>query len=1147
MSTFKDICTRTHKSIIHIMQFLRLWILQLYEQNSDIPVITSDTIIIALRVLTNTTTRGRKFNDDNTQLFNTLTIFYNKVYKNLGYDTKTIDGINLSRIFDYVANMLETNINNNIIANFHKYVSSYVQSTFKKYHDDLIEKCTQENKPSIKKNIKSELKKMCYDILNNINNKNIVFTCHERYHKWITDKLPCIMPVLPEKFKNYSELLKHLPQTFLPCMIYMMNGIETNGHKKLQFFPLKTSYVLNYVPIDTLTLIDIFHMSNSSEMTKNIDKYKDIIWNRIFNMDHPVFKKAKCVFNYMISTDCKGVSINFITDKQNQIKGIIKEYTTKTRNEDKMACKDLTKEESDIYRQKMKEQRKTSKDAEKLLKSRTSSLFNDINQYQNDKFKIVTKYIKKFNPMSQNLIKNGKIIKNKHYDDQLTNYINILSFYDKIHEYILGEEPTMNMRSAHADSLRYCIKYKNLVFDCNEPGFYKKICSRVKKEITLQKMFNDVSDKAIYKIIYRKLKAKINPVYDNHFNIIIRLRILQKQLSNNATDTTKNLLENINKYLKVKNKDTPKSKALCNTICDLMNELNLNLDMVYNKIIESESTIKRDNIINAIKTDILQIDTFERHRLISLYDRLKIHAQDCIYRTTDIINSNVQLTIKEKENRIDHLTKYITGYCKDYVYENHIAINNITNVTDDELSKRDPSYRMELFKHITDIVHCFDKDDNSNNKKFLVKNLIKYINDSYTKIAMELAKMEYMEPLEQYLYCRQLLKTDKIFGISVISYNPLLLNTFKYFKKNKKRNSDYNPFFIKEIEGKIKKKNGLFRYFDKLKGKEYDEFVNAKKLYIDPGKSRLLTVIDDNDIVLKYSNSERIKETKRLAYQDKRVNYKKRLGIEKLESTLSNTNSTSCSFKKFKDYVIAKNKLLDELFKKYNTKLFSQLKWYSYINTQRALDKMVNKIIKKYAPMKHKTRPEHMPIIIIGDWSQKYNLRNQLSTPLKSLQKKLASRFKIYYINEYNTSKLHHKIEDGKMIVSECENLYLRLEKKDRKKLLEQRKDRIKERQKKKYKKKHEKKDGMDVEKHTGTKGVKKKEKVDETKTALRKIHSVLTYPMQNGRGCINRDINAVKNMRMLVKYWIDHKDRPKEFKYSPKIKENVNTPSIED
>lgn len=48
-----------------------------------------------------------------------------------------------------------------------------------------------------------------------------------------------------------------------------------------------------------------------------------------------------------------------------------------------------------------------------------------------------------------------------------------------------------------------------------------------------------------------------------------------------------------------------------------------------------------------------------------------------------------------------------------------------------------------------------------------------------------------------------------------------------------------------------------------------------------------------------------------------------------------------------------------------------------------------------------------------------------------------------------------------------------------------------------------------------------------DAKGVIRKLHSVLTYKMENRQiGCINRDENAVNNMIKIVNHYLDKKER---------------------
>ncbi len=123
-------------------------------------------------------------------------------------------------------------------------------------------------------------------------------------------------------------------------------------------------------------------------------------------------------------------------------------------------------------------------------------------------------------------------------------------------------------------------------------------------------------------------------------------------------------------------------------------------------------------------------------------------------------------------------------------------------------------------------------------------------------------------------------------------------------------------------------------------------------------------------------------------------------------------------------------------------------------------------------------------IIIIGDWSIGKQMRNFISTPNLSLKRKLNTRFPVYNIDEYRTSCLNYRTE------KRCKNLYL-----------------------------------------------------PDRKGKERKIHSILTYQMENQRqGCINRDKNGCQNIRKLFEYYLVTGERLERYSRDFKLEEDILT-----
>ena len=148
----------------------------------------------------------------------------------------------------------------------------------------------------------------------------------------------------------------------------------------------------------------------------------------------------------------------------------------------------------------------------------------------------------------------------------------------------------------------------------------------------------------------------------------------------------------------------------------------------------------------------------------------------------------------------------------------------------------------------------------------------------------------------------------------------------------------------------------------------------------------------------------------------------------------------------------------------------NKLKWFAYIDKKRHEDNIINEITYKYG---------EDATIVIGDWSQTDHIKG-MRQPNVGLKRLLSKRFEVYLIDEYNTSKLNYSTKE------EMKHLKVTTQYKD--------------------------------------KGGKKQK-------YSRELYSVLTYKMENGNiGCINRDYNAVLNMKLIVESIINGNGRPKEY-----------------
>ena len=229
-----------------------------------------------------------------------------------------------------------------------------------------------------------------------------------------------------------------------------------------------------------------------------------------------------------------------------------------------------------------------------------------------------------------------------------------------------------------------------------------------------------------------------------------------------------------------------------------------------------------------------------------------------------------------------------------------------------------------------------------------------------------------------------------------------------------------------------------------------------------------------------YNTKRRLKETQRLKHNSIIENIKNNITIGDKNKTIKEEESELCNFscksvnpEVFEKYVNLKLQIYDDLKEEvtYVDKL-DQLNWYSYINTRRHEDRILNELEEIYGAD---------AIFIIGDWS-KGNKIKYISTPNCKMLKLLAKRFKVYLIDEYNTSKLCNSNS-----AIESENLKIDV--------------------------KYEDKNGIKI-------------------SYKKEIHAVLTFKTEHMKmNCINRDYNSVKNMEIIVNHLLKYKERPEKFR----------------
>ena len=376
-----DAVDRTNRLVIHTYQFLRSWILFKYENNLDIPKITKQTVNMCFKALSKPS-RGQKPKDENLIIYNEFCKFYDdeyskfnvytdngKTYKNeLPKNVKKMDCTNLSGITNYVSVEIVTCIENNIKLNFLNYIKRFVNSSFKKRNQLILDKLTGKDKTDMKKLLTKELNKVKKDIIDNTKNSDKI------YHSWIDLHRDRILP--PKNSEHYQKDINNNPQKFIKYMIYMNVQLEKQGVKQFQFFPLRTSIIPKYCPIDTKALIDLFVEKGKDKYYPKISQLKYILWETYFNTNHNVFKRKKYIFDCRIVTDGYAASIQFIrkdnveeinNNRQSRAQGSKKarEVYNNVSNSEKKKIMDTRNQENERKRKEYSKKYNEKKKAEK--------------------------------------------------------------------------------------------------------------------------------------------------------------------------------------------------------------------------------------------------------------------------------------------------------------------------------------------------------------------------------------------------------------------------------------------------------------------------------------------------------------------------------------------------------------------------------------------------------------------------------------------------------------------------------------------------------------------------------------------------------------------------------------------------------------
>jgi hypothetical protein len=221
--------------------------------------------------------------------------------------------------------------------------------------------------------------------------------------------------------------------------------------------------------------------------------------------------------------------------------------------------------------------------------------------------------------------------------------------------------------------------------------------------------------------------------------------------------------------------------------------------------------------------------------------------------------------------------------------------------------------------------------------------------------------------------------------------------------------------------------------------------------------------------------------------------------LKDIEVELCKLNSKSCNHNNFLLYINKKIEYDTKVKTEYDTTYLRKLRWFGYLNKMKHENELLNQISNAFG--------DNIKIIM-GDWSAKGCIK---FTPVPNigLKRKLAQRFDVYSIDEYNTSIIHNKYH------VKCKHLKVK---------------------------------NNDFIENTNPQIIENELNKDELKERdlkpifkYKSLHAVLTYTNVEQKmgcdlidqGCINRDKNSVLNMETIFRNLLDCGKRPEIFSRS--------------
>lgn len=336
-------------------QFIRLYLLDKFNNKKDFPIINKQFVLDILKTIsTSETQRGKSNKDDkikNKDIKDDIKLFYDNTFFKLvsiklSYSNKT-------HILEQTAKEMITCLETNISTHFMKYLFKYINIVFKEPKSNIIKlEKDKEKRKQLYKELNEEIRNLKSDLIN-----NKIVDSKPEYHDWIKNNRIFLYPDKITKSVAYD--VKIHPQKYLTHAFYINSKIEELGKKVYQVIPQRNNIVPKNIVLNTSAISDYIGLKcpelfsySKSEILLNCKKYQKHVWSKILKLEkRSIFHNKDYIFYNQITTDGFSCSLLFILKKYKDKEFGDRLPKNKEKDDDELLTKleALNKEECDKY------------------------------------------------------------------------------------------------------------------------------------------------------------------------------------------------------------------------------------------------------------------------------------------------------------------------------------------------------------------------------------------------------------------------------------------------------------------------------------------------------------------------------------------------------------------------------------------------------------------------------------------------------------------------------------------------------------------------------------------------------------------------------------------------------------------------------